>query len=29
MTLMGISGAFWGVLAGTLVWVVKARVTPR
>lgn len=25
MTLWGISGAFWGVLAGTLVWVVKAR----
>jgi benzoate membrane transport protein len=29
MTLWGISGAFWGVLAGTLVWVVKARVAPR
>lgn len=29
MTLMGISGAFWGVLAGTLVWVVKARTAPR
>jgi benzoate membrane transport protein len=28
MTLWGISGAFWGVLAGTVVWVVKARPTP-
>ncbi|OZB19160.1 MAG: benzoate transporter [Rhodobacterales bacterium 34-62-10] len=27
MTLMGISGAFWGVLAGTIVWVVKTRAT--
>ncbi|MDX5401504.1 MAG: benzoate/H(+) symporter BenE family transporter [Rhodobacterales bacterium] len=29
MTLMGVSGAFWGVLAGTLVWIVKARTGPR
>jgi benzoate membrane transport protein len=29
MTLWGISGAFWGVLAGTVVWVVKARVKLR
>lgn len=28
MTLWGISGAFWGVLAGTVVWVAKARPTP-
>lgn len=29
MTLLGISGAFWGVLAGTVVWVVKARTALR
>lgn len=29
MTLLGVSGAFWGVLAGTLVWIVKARTAPR
>jgi benzoate membrane transport protein len=29
MTLWGISGAFWGVLAGTIVWVVKARTARR
>jgi benzoate membrane transport protein len=29
MTLLGISGAFWGVLAGTIVWVVKARTARR
>jgi benzoate membrane transport protein len=29
MTLWSISGAFWGVLAGTVVWVVKAQTVPR
>ncbi|MFT7440228.1 MAG: benzoate membrane transport protein, partial [Sulfitobacter sp.] len=25
MTLFGVSGAFWGVVAGALIWAAKAR----